>query len=316
MRAIAVVIPTCRRRDLLARCVSALVVQTVGVDDYEIVIADEAADPEIARAVAEWAASSGRAIHHVPVTGAHGPAAARNAGWRATRCPVIAFTDDDTMPEASWLEEGLRALLPDVAALGGRVVSSPPERPTDPERDPPGRFVTANAFVRRDALEAVGGFDERFEVAWREDSDLEWTLVERGLRVESAPRAVVVHPARAAGFAMSLSQQKKSQYDALLYKKHPALYRQIIGPAPRGYYAALGAVAVGGAAALAGSPWLAVASAVGWTAGTLAFAARRLAGASRAPAHVARTLVTAALIPPLSVFWRLAGGLRFGVGFY
>src|SRR5437868_5684485 len=32
-----------------------------------------------------------------------GPAAARNAGWRAARGAVIAFTDDDTIPDPGWL---------------------------------------------------------------------------------------------------------------------------------------------------------------------------------------------------------------------
>ena len=43
-----------------------------------------------------------------------------------------------------------------------------------------GEFVTANCFYRRDVLEAVGGFDERFRAPWREDSDLFFTLLERG----------------------------------------------------------------------------------------------------------------------------------------
>jgi GT2 family glycosyltransferase len=52
--------------------------------------------------------------------------------------------------------------------------------------------------IRRSALEMVGGFDERFTVAWREDSDLQFTLLERGMILVSALRAVVTHPIRQA----------------------------------------------------------------------------------------------------------------------
>ena len=50
------------------------------------------------------------------------------------------------------------------------------------------------------ALAAVGGFDERFRAAWREDSDLLFTLLERGGRVVPIPAAIVVHPVRTARY--------------------------------------------------------------------------------------------------------------------
>jgi hypothetical protein len=52
-----------------------------------------------------------------------------------------------------------------------------------------------------------------------------------------------------------------------------------------------------------------------WAALTGCFLARRLRNTSRAPRHVAEMLVTSALIPPLSVFWRIYGGVRFRVPF-
>ena len=36
---------------------------------------------------------------------------------------------------------------------------------------------------------------------------------------------------------------------------------------------------------------------------------------SRAPGHIGEMLLTSALIPPLSVFWRLYGAVKFGVWF-
>ena len=48
-----------------------------------------------------------------------------------------------------------------------------------------------------------------------------------------------------------------------------------------------------------------------WGALTIGFWLTRLRGTSHAPAHLVEMLVTSALIPPLSVFWRLRGALRY-----
>src|SRR5690606_4109720 len=125
----------------------------------------------------------------------------------------IAFTDDDTVPEPDWLREGLAAFRPATAAVTGRIVMPIPDPPTDYERNESGltraEFVTANCFVARWALEEVGGFDERFRMAWREDSDLQFALLSRGMSIVQAPRAVVVHPVRPAPFGIGVSQHRK-----------------------------------------------------------------------------------------------------------
>src|SRR5262249_36180503 len=153
-------------------------------------------------------------------------------------------------PGPGWLAAGagLCERDPSLAAVAGRVVVPLPERPTDYERDAAGleqgEFVTANCFCRRDALEAVGGCDERFAAAWREDSDLQFTLLARGARMTKAPDAVVVHPVRQAPWGVSLRQQRKVRFDALLYRKHPDLYRRRIRPwTPWDYYATVAALA-------------------------------------------------------------------------
>jgi hypothetical protein len=129
--------------------------------------------------------------------------------------------------------------------------------------------------------------------------------------------AVVVHPVRPAAWGVSLRLQRKSRFDALLYRKHPRLYRERIGPGrPRHYYAVVAAVAVGGVAAIVGAWWVVLAAAAVWLALTIRFAARRLRGTSHAPRHVAEMVVTSALIPPLSVSWRLCGAVRFRVWFF
>jgi cellulose synthase/poly-beta-1,6-N-acetylglucosamine synthase-like glycosyltransferase len=208
-----------------------------------------------------------------------------------------------------------------VAAASGRVfVPLEAERPSDYELDASrlgsGEFVTANCFVRRDVLRALGGFDTRFTAPWREDSDLHFALIEAQGRVVAAPGAVVVHPVRPARFGVSLSQQRKILFDALLYKKHRHLYRQKIRATPRwDYYAIVLALGVAIVATIGRSSVPALVASIVWLALTTQFVRQRLRDTSHAPAHVLEVVVTSMLIPPLAVFWRLVGALRFRVLF-
>jgi GT2 family glycosyltransferase len=284
--AVSVVVPTCGRPDLLSRCLAALEAQTLPAGEVEVIVVDD-------------------------THSRRGPAAARNTGWRRARAAIVAFTDDDTVPDARWLENGLKAFDEATHAVSGRIVMPIPATPTDYERNENGleraEFVTANCFVRRCALERVGGFDEGFRMPWREDSDLQFRLLAAGLKIKREQAALVVHPVRPAPWGVSLRQQRKVMFDALLFRKHPRLYRERIRRAPRwDYY-----VMVASLALAAASPWWLLL----WGALTARFCLQRLRGTSKAPRHVAEMVVTSMLIPPLSVFWRLVGALKFRVAF-
>jgi hypothetical protein len=130
------------------------------------------------------------------------------------------------------------------------------------------------------------------------------------------PTAVITHPIRAASWGVSLHQQKKIQSDALLYKKHPALYRKKIRAAPRwDYYLIVSAMLAGIAALASGHPLFATAAGGMWLVMTARFCLMRLGPTVKTPAHIAEMIVTSALIPPLAVFWRLIGAIKFRVRF-
>jgi GT2 family glycosyltransferase len=314
----SIVIPTFRRNDLLARCLDAACDQSFPADRYEVIVADDAAAEDTARLVRQYDQRSPCAVRYVPVCGSHGPAAARNAGWRVANGAFLAFTDDDCVPDRGWLAAGVRSLEagPKEAAAWGRLEMPLPPEPSDYERDASGLaqavFVTANCFVTRAAIEEVDGFDERFQVAWREDSDLYYSLLEQGVPIVHQPDALVVHPIRAAPWGVSLKQQRKSVFDVLLYRKHPKLYRQHVPPFPLLYLGTVGA----GLSALIGLAlgqfaWSAAAGIV-WLLLTLRFALMRLAGTKHSASHIAEMLLTSALIPWLAIVYRAIGLWRFG----
>lgn len=319
----SIVVPTCHRPDLLDRCLAALLDQRIEPSRFEIVVVDDAASAATRRQVERWrdtAQERGMCLRYVPTAGRCGPAAARNAGWRAARGEIVAFTDDDCIPEPAWLAAGLAAFTGPIAAVDGRVVMPLPVAPTDYEKNAAGleaaEFVTANCFYRWSVLAEIGGFDERFRLAWREDSDLYFRVLERGLPVARADDAVVLHPIRPAGWGISLSQQRKSAYNALLYRNHPKLYRERIQSSPPWhYYRILAALLTALGAALRGKRRAALLALLAWLVLTSRFCASRLAVTSHRPAHISEMIVTSALIPPLAIYWRLRGAFRFRVVF-
>jgi glycosyltransferase involved in cell wall biosynthesis len=320
--ACSVVVPTFRRPRLLGRCLAALDRQSIDLTTCEIIVVDDAASDETREQVERWRRSCDAQVKYIAITGRHGPAAARNAGWREASGELIAFTDDDAEPDPHWLARACETMRrTGLDAAWGRTVVPLGETPTDYERGAArlefAGFVTANCFVSRRALTTIGGFDDSFPIAWREDSDLFFRLLRAGYRVDQIKDAVVVHPIRPASWGVSLRQQRKRAYDALLYKKDRELYARFVRPArPLSHYPIVFALAAAVAAPLTGHPGIAAAAALIWLALTLRFAVRRLRGTSLAPAHVVEMLVTSALIPPLSLFWRALGGLRHRVAFW
>lgn len=352
---VSVVVPTCGRPQLLQRCLASLMVQQFAAQQMEIIVVDDAllsenSDPPCnptRTVVVECSAGSlghGPDIRYLPPLGPaapHGPAAARNRGWRSARGTVIAFTDDDTQARADWLACGMAAFSATCSASGASGTSAAPAAiaparevdavwgritmplhgpASDYELDAKGleraEFVTANCFCKRSLLEQIDGFDERFRLAWREDADLYFRLLEQGRRILHVPAAVVVHPIRPAGWGVSLQQQRKILFDALLFKKHPARYRQKIRATPRwDYYLIVSALLTAVVSGVAGASALAVAALLLWLVLTLQLVVRRVRPAIKTPSHVLEMIVTSALIPPLAVFWRMVGVLRFRVAF-
>lgn len=165
---------TFRRPTALRRLLAALDLQTVAPASIQVVD-DDATD--------------------------RGPAWGRNVAWRRGQAPVVAFTDDDCVPDPDWIERLATRFADEdaVAAVEGRVMGLDPEGHRI-HLDPPrrvrwDRFRTANMAYRREWLERLGGFDEGYHIH-REDTDLAWRALQQGARIVRAPEAVVLHPDR------------------------------------------------------------------------------------------------------------------------
>src|SRR5690606_9256688 len=197
---ISVVIPTYQRPKLLVKCLKALAQQTLEKDEFQvIVIHDGPMDDRTTEIVLFWEEHHALNVSFHHTVKKNGPAAARNVGWRYAEADWIAFTDDDCLPEPNWLQRLLN-MIPTGRSLAytGQTIVPLTGTPTDYERNvahlATASFITANCMIAKKTLEQVGGFDERFEKAFREDSDLEFKLRSNQITIQKVPTAQVVHP--------------------------------------------------------------------------------------------------------------------------
>lgn len=192
---ISVVIPTCRRPDLLARCLDQLApgVQTLSPEQYEVLVTDDG-EPSVEQLItdkypwATWNAGPRR-----------GPAANRNTGAQQARGEWVAFTDDDCIPDAGWLAAFLSAVHPGCDVYEGKTICKAGIRsPLDhaPGNETGGYLWSCNMMVSRDRFKDMGGFDENFPYPCMEDVDFRERLRDAGGQFNFVPEAVVDHPPR------------------------------------------------------------------------------------------------------------------------
>lgn len=265
-------------------------------------------------------------------SGGRGPAAARNLGWRASSARWVAFLDDDVDLPPGWvqaLERDLAGAGAEAAASQGVVqVPQPTWRaPTDWERNVAGldgaSWVTADLAVRRSALEDVGGFDERFLRAYREDSDLALRLSDHGWSLAQGSRRLR-HPVWPAPWWVSVKLQAGNTYDVLMTRRHGPAWKHRLSSPPGTFRSHRTTVLWGSGALTAltlsrfrGTFARTVAAVAGgvWGFRTGRFAWQRIKPGPRTAREIGAMVVTSVLVPPAACWHRVRGHLRFrGVG--
>ncbi|HVT66437.1 MAG TPA: HAD-IIIA family hydrolase [Trebonia sp.] len=338
-----VVIPTLGRASLQA-CVESLAaaLSEGGCPPRQVVLADDRRDTPDPLPVTLPPVLADRAL--VVTLEGRGPAAARNAGWRAaTATEWVVFLDDDVVVSRDWarlLASDLGEAGPRVGGVQGVVAVPWPagRRPADSQRATLGlagaQWITADMAYRRTALVDAGGFDERFPRAYREDSDLALRVTDLGWTLRRGQRRSS-HPVRPPSSWASLRAQAGNADDAAMRHQHGAGWQRRAGAsagrrATHVVTCALGASAVllgtaRAAAALADTAraapadtagrsraagWPAAALAMAWAALTSEFAVRRIMAGPRTWSEIGAMAATSALIPPLAVGHWLAGTWR------
>jgi glycosyltransferase involved in cell wall biosynthesis/GT2 family glycosyltransferase len=222
----SVVIPSYERHDQLTMLLERL--QRQVERDFEVIIVDQSQE--------RWAgldAAYGFPVwyYHSPVKGA---IRARNTGAFFAQGEIIAFTDDDCLPDDTWLLNARRYFEDEnVVGVEGAISS---DHLDDPDWRPVTNigfegigFMTANLLVRSAVFHGLGGFDGQFDLPhFREDTDLGWRMMQIG-HVPYAADVSVFHPAqpRKNERETTSARARFFEKDPLLLAKHPEKYNEL-----------------------------------------------------------------------------------------
>jgi glycosyltransferase involved in cell wall biosynthesis len=234
---ISVVIPSHRRPLRLRWLLNALEAQTLARERFEVIVAHDAEDEEIAALLRDHPLAGAGVLKAVP-SRSTGHAHKRNSGWKLARAPLIAFTDDDCRPPEDWVENALTAAVENPGAIvQGRTLPDPdewevelgaPYATTQRIHDPPTPSgQTCNIVYPRELLERLGGFDEEVPVLTGEDTDLLWRALEAGARHVGAERVLTYHAVVDNTLLGRVRGIGRWADLALLFKRHPGLRREV-----------------------------------------------------------------------------------------
>jgi GT2 family glycosyltransferase len=232
---IAVVVASHDRPIRLRWLLNALEEQTLERERFEVVVAHDSAGEETERLLRAHPLARAGVLRHISFAPGPGPAAKRNAAWRAARAPVVLFTDDDCRPPADWLERALAAVRAHPEAIVQGATEPDPDELMLLERaphartqriEPPNRWgETCNIAYPRAVLERVGGFDEALPVAAGEDTDLLQRALAAGGRSVGAPAVVTYHAVEVEPLVVRVRALWRWQHTAYVIKRHPSLRR-------------------------------------------------------------------------------------------
>lgn len=229
---ISVIVCTYNGAERLWKCLQALA--ALNYENYEVLVVDDGSIDRTGEVLERFEKVKVLCLEH------GGLSRARNAGAAAARGEIFAFTDDDCQPDQNWLrwlawrfvDEGIAAaggpnLAPRAEGAGEAVSAAAPGAPThvmldDLEAE---HLPGCHLAVRREAFEAIGGFDDRFWTAG-DDVDFCWRLREAGYRLGFSGASFVWHERRSTPWRYLKQQMGYGRAEALLFQKHPARFQK------------------------------------------------------------------------------------------
>lgn len=214
---VSIVVSTCNRCANLPRLFDALERQSVlGVLPFELVLVDNRSTDQTAEVTKAFSERSRFEVKYV-FEGKPGKSNGLNAGLAAARGELIAYTDDDGVPNEDWLERIVHHFDsdPDLHCMGGRVeLFDPLDAPItiltslEPKTYDLGNFmptdlpiIGCNMAMRAKAVRKVGPYDTSLGPGTlvckfgggADDTDYLYRAMRAGYAVRYLPDVLVYH---------------------------------------------------------------------------------------------------------------------------
>jgi len=228
---ISAIVPVFNGERTVGRCVGSLQRQSLPASDYEVIVVDDGSTDGTAVRLQQVVGI--RVVHQVNA----GPAAARNRGIREAKGDILVFTDADCQADFHFLEKLVAPLVADpagvvaaqaryksrqeswVARLAQIEIEERYEKIGSPAQLT-GIGTYGSAYWKQ-AVEAVGGFNERYRSASGEDFALSYALTRGGRRAVFVADALVYHEHPDTLRRYYRSKRSRGFWRVLLHQQFP-----------------------------------------------------------------------------------------------
>jgi GT2 family glycosyltransferase len=190
------------------------------VKDFEIVIVE---DPPFDRTKQIVEIFKDKRIKYFRNEKWLGLSKSRNKCIELAKGTYVFFTDSDCFVPKNWIEQGLKLFTKSqyIGVEGKTYYVSEKYEPTYSddiiENKTGGQFHTCNIAYKKNVLEKIGGFDERF--TYMEDRDLALRALKIG-KICFNPKMVVYHKRRVMKPVQFVKRGKRIRNRVMLLKKH------------------------------------------------------------------------------------------------
>ena len=197
---LSVIIPTLGRMGLLPACLKSLA--ACNPRAAEVIVVVQGRQDGVAELIARFTESGARSL----ACDGRGRGLGLNVGLREAKHDLVLVTDDDCRVSPSWVGVASAALAgdPDTILTGRVLADGDPDTVPATIDDPVARdyfgpqgwgmLYGGNMACHREAVLALGGFDERMQPS-AEDDELSYRWVRAGKRIRYDPELVVWHTA-------------------------------------------------------------------------------------------------------------------------
>ncbi len=234
---LSVVVSSYQRSTLLGELLDSLAAQEAERDSFEVIVVDNGSTDDTHAVLAAELERNRLDLRPVRLEQNAGAGGGRNAGWRAARAPLVAFTDDDCVADPGWVSGLLTTARENPGTLiGGRTDARPdqahnvgPFWRTQVIHAAGPAFQTCNLLFPRAVLEQLEGFDvETYRGVGGEDTDLAWRAIEAGTEVVYADHARVYHVVGRVGPVKRLKIAARWHDGVGLFARHPGLRKEML----------------------------------------------------------------------------------------